>query len=227
MPRSITRNEIFPRAKADPNYLISSNFKLVASSGAEVKPLSLNWSSLSARSFPYTVVQRPGANNAKMAVVAKLCGLLGADQPVSVRREVIWMLSEIGGFRAIKLGWRPFGRRDSTFDELLVRTARETVGDGVDLLVDAGGSEQFWPHGIKWARRTAEMLATYQIGWFEEPLAPDNLEGYIELRKSVRLPIIIHGSPLQYSFDVLRRAADGYIVGSHKLNVVMERGSLL
>ena len=47
-------------------------------------------------------VGRPGAPNAKTAVVGKLCGLLGADQPVSVRREVLWMLSEIGGMRAIK-----------------------------------------------------------------------------------------------------------------------------
>lgn len=45
---------------------------------------------------------RPGAVNAKQAVVGKLSGLLGADQPVSVRREVIWMLSEIGGLRAIR-----------------------------------------------------------------------------------------------------------------------------
>ena len=30
------------------------------------------------------------------------------------------------GFRAIKLGWRPFGRGDAKFDELLVRTARDT-----------------------------------------------------------------------------------------------------
>ena len=44
------------------------------------------------------------------------------------------------GFRAIKLGWRPFGRRDRKFDELLVRTARATVGDHVELMVDAGGS---------------------------------------------------------------------------------------
>ena len=43
------------------------------------------------------------------------------------------------GFRAIKLGWRPFGRRDRRTDELLVRTARETVGDDVALMVDAGG----------------------------------------------------------------------------------------
>ncbi|MHC4298361.1 MAG: HEAT repeat domain-containing protein [Planctomycetota bacterium] len=45
---------------------------------------------------------RPGATNARTAVVAKLCGLLGADQPVSVRREVVWMLSEIGAQRAIR-----------------------------------------------------------------------------------------------------------------------------
>jgi HEAT repeat protein len=45
---------------------------------------------------------RPGAPRARMAVVGKLCGLLGADQPVSVRREVVWMLSEIGGMRAIR-----------------------------------------------------------------------------------------------------------------------------
>ena len=76
------------------------------------------------------------------------------------------------GFKAIKLGWRPFGRRDRKFDELLVRTARKAVGDDVELMVDAGGSEQFWPHGTNWARNTAAMLADYDIVWFEEPLPP-------------------------------------------------------
>jgi L-alanine-DL-glutamate epimerase-like enolase superfamily enzyme len=93
------------------------------------------------------------------------------------------------GFRAIKLGWRPFGRRDHGTDELLVRTARETVGDDVELMVDAGGSEQFWPHGVNWARRTARMLADYGIVWFEEPLPPDDIEGYIELTRSSPVPI--------------------------------------
>ena len=93
------------------------------------------------------------------------------------------------GFRAIKLGWRPFGRRNSRFDELLVRTARDTVGPHVDLLVDAGGSEQFWPHGYKWALRTAQMLAEYDVGWFEEALPPDDIEGFIRLRNAAPLPI--------------------------------------
>jgi L-alanine-DL-glutamate epimerase-like enolase superfamily enzyme len=93
------------------------------------------------------------------------------------------------GFRAIKLGWRPFGRRDDKFDELLVRTARDTVGADVDLLVDAGGSEQFWPHGYKWALRTAQMLADYDVGWFEEALPPDDLDGYVRLRNASPVPI--------------------------------------
>lgn len=93
------------------------------------------------------------------------------------------------GFKAIKMGWRPFGRRSRKFDELLVKTARQTVGDGVELMVDAGGSEQFWPHGTNWARETAKMLANYDITWFEEPLPPDDIEGYIELTRNSPVPI--------------------------------------
>jgi L-alanine-DL-glutamate epimerase-like enolase superfamily enzyme len=93
------------------------------------------------------------------------------------------------GFKAIKLGWRPFGRRDRAFDELLMKTARRAVGDGVEIMVDAGGSEQFWPHGTNWARNTAEMLAAFDVTWFEEPLPPDDLEGYVALTRVSPVPI--------------------------------------
>jgi L-alanine-DL-glutamate epimerase-like enolase superfamily enzyme len=93
------------------------------------------------------------------------------------------------GFRAVKLGWRPFGRRDRKFDELLVRTARETVGPDIDILVDAGGSEEFWPHDFHWAKETAKMLADYEVGWFEEALAPDDIDGYVQLRRVSPVPI--------------------------------------
>ena len=109
------------------------------------------------------------------------------DEPGPLREKLEATLAR--GFRAIKLGWRPFGRRNSKFDELLVRTARETVGDDVDILVDAGGSEQFWPHGYKWALETAKMLANYDVGWFEEPLPPDDIEGHILLRRASPVPI--------------------------------------
>lgn len=93
------------------------------------------------------------------------------------------------GFRAIKMGWRPFGRRTRKFDELLIRTARKAVGEDVELMVDAGGSEQFWPHGLNWARETARMLADYGIVWFEEPLPPDDLAGHVELTRQSPVPI--------------------------------------
>jgi D-galactarolactone cycloisomerase len=109
------------------------------------------------------------------------------DEPEPLRDKLQATVAR--GFKAIKLGWRPFGRRDARTDELLIRTARETVGRDVELMVDAGGSEQFWPHGYKWALNTAKMLANYDIVWFEEALPPDDLEGFVELRRHSPVPI--------------------------------------
>jgi L-alanine-DL-glutamate epimerase-like enolase superfamily enzyme len=109
------------------------------------------------------------------------------DEPDALARNLESVVDR--GFKAIKMGWRPFGRRSRQFDELLIRTARRTVGDDVELMVDAGGSEQFWPHGTNWARNTAAMLADYHITWFEEPLPPDDLAGYKELTRVSPVPI--------------------------------------
>jgi D-galactarolactone cycloisomerase len=109
------------------------------------------------------------------------------DEPGPLRDKLQQTVAR--GFKAIKLGWRPFGRRDAKTDELLIQTARAAVGPKIELMVDAGGSEQFWPHGYKWALQTAKMLANYDIVWFEEALPPDDLEGFIELRRHAPLPI--------------------------------------
>jgi L-alanine-DL-glutamate epimerase-like enolase superfamily enzyme len=109
------------------------------------------------------------------------------DEPDALRSTLEDVVSR--GFKAIKMGWRPFGRRDRKFDELLIRTARTAVGDAIELMVDAGGSEQFWPHGLNWARETAKMLANYNITWFEEALPPDDIEGFIELTRQSPVPI--------------------------------------
>jgi HEAT repeat protein len=45
---------------------------------------------------------RPGANKERRTVETELTGLLGRDQALAVRREVLWMLSEIGARNAIK-----------------------------------------------------------------------------------------------------------------------------
>jgi len=93
------------------------------------------------------------------------------------------------GFKAIKMGWGPFGRFSGAKDEAIVRTARDTVGPDVELMVDAGGSDRFWPHGYKWALQRSDMLREYDVVWFEEPLRPDDLAGYVRLTENARLPI--------------------------------------
>jgi L-alanine-DL-glutamate epimerase-like enolase superfamily enzyme len=93
------------------------------------------------------------------------------------------------GFRAFKIGWGPFGRESFAMDEAIVRAAREAVGPDALLMVDAGASDAFWPQDYKWAVRTAQMLAGYDIYWFEEPLPPDDLHDFVELRNRSPLPI--------------------------------------
>jgi hypothetical protein len=44
---------------------------------------------------------RPGADDEKNAVIAELISRLDNEKPVPVRREVLWMLSEIGGEESV------------------------------------------------------------------------------------------------------------------------------
>jgi len=93
------------------------------------------------------------------------------------------------GFRAFKIGWGPFGRHNSATDEAIVKSAREAIGSDARLMVDAGGSDAFWPNGYKWALNTAKMLADYDVHWFEEALNPDALDDYVKLREHSPVPI--------------------------------------
>jgi len=94
------------------------------------------------------------------------------------------------GFKAIKVGWGPFGRReDYKLDEAIVRAAREGAGDGCMLMVDPGASDAFWPNGLKWAIRTEEMLRDYDVYWFEEALRPEAIDDFVRLRERSVIPI--------------------------------------
>ena len=93
------------------------------------------------------------------------------------------------GFRAFKIGWGPFGRRNRETDEAIVRAAREAVGPESMLMVDAGGSDPFWSGNYKWALNTADMLQDYDVAWFEEALHPDALDDFVALRRASKVPI--------------------------------------
>jgi L-alanine-DL-glutamate epimerase-like enolase superfamily enzyme len=103
------------------------------------------------------------------------------DEPEKLREHLLAVKSQ--GFRAFKIGWGPFGRRNRSTDEAIVKAAREAVGPQSRLMVDAGGSDAHWPNGYKWALNTSKMLADYDVYWFEEALRPDALEDSVKLRE--------------------------------------------
>jgi L-alanine-DL-glutamate epimerase-like enolase superfamily enzyme len=87
------------------------------------------------------------------------------------------------GFRAVKFGWGPMGQSEES-DLALVRAARQSVGSDVELMVDAG---LCWDTAT--AIRRAQQFEPFNLTWLEEPLHPDNLQGYARL--SARAPMRI------------------------------------
>ena len=87
------------------------------------------------------------------------------------------------GFTAVKFGWDPMGQ-DRATDIALVREGRKGLGDGADLLIDAG---LVWD--AKTALQRAHSFAEYDIFWLEEPLRPDDYEGYRRLAESTPIRI--------------------------------------
>jgi len=119
--------------------------------------------------------------------VQPYCSLLMVE-PDAMHAEVSRFRGD--GFRAFKIGWGPFGRRnDFGLDEAIVAAARAAAGPSSALMVDAGGSDAYWPNGYKWALRTAGMLAKYDVAWFEEALKPEAIEDHVLLRNASPVPI--------------------------------------
>jgi len=87
------------------------------------------------------------------------------------------------GFTAVKFGWDPMGKDEKT-DIALVREARRGLGDDADLMIDAG---LVWD--AKTAIQRARAFADYNIFWLEEPLLPDDYDGYRKLSEATHIRI--------------------------------------
>jgi len=87
------------------------------------------------------------------------------------------------GHRAVKMR---VGLQDASVDDSAarVREARETLGPGVGLMVDAHGT---W--SVREAQRFARKVADCDLGWLEEPVSPDNVAGQATVRAATDIPI--------------------------------------
>ena len=87
------------------------------------------------------------------------------------------------GHRAVKMR---VGLQDASVDDSAARVAeaRETLGPGVGIMVDAHGT---W--SVREAQRFARKVEAYDLAWLEEPVSPDNLAGQAEVRATTDIPI--------------------------------------
>jgi L-alanine-DL-glutamate epimerase-like enolase superfamily enzyme len=99
--------------------------------------------------------------------------ILFGDTPAQTERIGAGLVRQ--GFRAVKFGWGPMGQSEAS-DIAHVRAARQGVGPDVELMVDAG---LCWDTAT--AIRRARQFEPFNLTWLEEPLHPDNLQGYTKL----------------------------------------------
>jgi L-rhamnonate dehydratase len=134
--------------------------------------------------------------SAKQPVYRLLGGRTKPRIPVYASRLYATPLDELAreakryqteGYKAMKLryGWGPIDGADGMHkNAALVKTVREAVGDGVDIMTDA-----YMGWNLDYAKRMLPLLEPYNLRWLEEPLIPDDIQGYAELRRRGRIPI--------------------------------------
>ena len=85
------------------------------------------------------------------------------------------------GFRAIKM---KIGLGDLKLDAKRVAAVRKAIGPDVKLVVDANHCFSV-PKAIKLGR----MLEEHDILWFEEPISPEDHDGYVEVTRALDMAV--------------------------------------
>lgn len=109
----------------------------------------------------------------------------------------------------LRFGWGPVdGAAGMERNLELVRTVREVIGNEIDLMCDA-----YMGWTLDYARRMVPLLEPFRLRWLEEPVIPNDIAGYAQLKALGRVPIAggEHGFT-SYGFrDLLEARAVDYI----------------
>jgi L-alanine-DL-glutamate epimerase-like enolase superfamily enzyme len=91
------------------------------------------------------------------------------------------------GYRAMKLrfGWGAADGAPGMQRNLdLVGTVRDSVGDDIDVMADA-----YMGWTLDYAKRMLPLLEPFHLRWLEEPVIPDDIHGYADLKSAGHVPI--------------------------------------
>ncbi len=102
--------------------------------------------------------------------------MLFGDTPEATRLNVLEAVGR--GFRAVKVGWGPFGIGTLATDADHLAAAREALGEDGVLLVDAG---QIWVEDVARAAERISALEKNGTTWLEEPFLPESYQAYADL----------------------------------------------
>jgi L-alanine-DL-glutamate epimerase-like enolase superfamily enzyme len=102
--------------------------------------------------------------------------ILFGDTPAETEKTACGLAA--AGYKAVKFGWGPMGQSEAS-DIAHVRAARKGLGASVELMVDAG---LCWDTATSIKR--AKQFGEFNLAWLEEPLHPDNIDGYRRLCES-------------------------------------------
>ena len=107
----------------------------------------------------------------------------GGWAPVETIGDQLKSYVEGGGFKAVKMR---VGAIDGAphLSAARVRAAREALGSGISLMVDAHGT-----YTVADAKRFANLVEDCDLAWFEEPVIADDKPGMAELRAHCSIPV--------------------------------------
>ncbi len=124
-----------------------------------------------------------GPTRTEIPAYASMLGFsIHPDRAVDRAREMVKQ-----GFKALKWFFRDGptdGREGMERNVDLVQQLREGVGDEIDIMLDAWMS---WD--VPYTVKMASLLEEYEPRWIEEPVLPDKIESYAEIRRRVNVPI--------------------------------------
>jgi galactonate dehydratase len=130
------------------------------------------------------------------------CYVSGLPRPTAKERVALALEYVELGFDAFKLA-AGHGVRD---DAASVEALRDSLGEDATLLLDA-----HWVYALDEAAQLGHALTDLDVGFFEAPINPEDVEGHAQLAAAVAVPIA-HGETerTRYQFRpwLMQKAAD-------------------